>query len=166
MHVVTKLLDLSGIGRERLRVEWISSAEAKLFAEYVSQFSGYIKKIGPFNPKSFKLKLDAMEQTLRSDRIRWFIGIKKQMMQSGNVYGERIDEDRYERSLQEMLLDEYEKSIVLESIRDGIQHVNDISKNIKMPVHKVSWYINQLRRDGSIVIESYERDQPRFSLNL
>jgi F420-non-reducing hydrogenase iron-sulfur subunit len=47
--VLQKLLGFSGIDPERLRIRWISSAEAAEFVHEVSQFVEDIRKIGP-NP--------------------------------------------------------------------------------------------------------------------
>jgi F420-non-reducing hydrogenase iron-sulfur subunit len=49
MTVVQKLLDFSGINPERLRVRWVSSAEAAEFVHEISEFVEDIRKIGP-NP--------------------------------------------------------------------------------------------------------------------
>jgi F420-non-reducing hydrogenase iron-sulfur subunit len=49
MTVVQKLLDFSGINPERLRVRWVSSAEAAEFVQEISEFVEDIRKIGP-NP--------------------------------------------------------------------------------------------------------------------
>lgn len=53
MTLLQKLLEFSGLHADRLRVRWVSSAEA---AEYVREVSGFvedIKKLGP-NPLSVK----------------------------------------------------------------------------------------------------------------
>jgi F420-non-reducing hydrogenase iron-sulfur subunit len=44
-----RLLAFSGIDPERLRIRWISSAEAAEFVREISEFVEEIKKIGP-NP--------------------------------------------------------------------------------------------------------------------
>jgi F420-non-reducing hydrogenase iron-sulfur subunit len=49
MTVLQKLLDFSGIDPERLRVRWVSSAEAAEFVHEISEFVEDIRKIGP-NP--------------------------------------------------------------------------------------------------------------------
>jgi F420-non-reducing hydrogenase iron-sulfur subunit len=53
MTVLQKLLEFSGIHPDRLRVRWVSSAEASEFVREVSQFVEEIKKIGP-NPLKAK----------------------------------------------------------------------------------------------------------------
>jgi len=47
MAVIKNLLAFTGIDPERLRVEWVSSAEAPKFVEIVTQFSNQIKTLGP-----------------------------------------------------------------------------------------------------------------------
>ena len=47
MAVIKNLLAFTGIDPERLRVEWVSSAEAPKLVEIVTDFSNQIKALGP-----------------------------------------------------------------------------------------------------------------------
>ena len=47
MTLLQKLLEFSGIHPERLRLRWVSSAEAAEFVHEISQFVEDVKKIGP-----------------------------------------------------------------------------------------------------------------------
>jgi F420-non-reducing hydrogenase iron-sulfur subunit len=49
MTLLQKLLEFSGIHPERLRMRWVSSAEAAEFVHEISEFVEEIQKIGP-NP--------------------------------------------------------------------------------------------------------------------
>jgi len=40
-----------GIEPERLRLEWISAAEAQRFAQLITDFTNQIKKLGPIRDK-------------------------------------------------------------------------------------------------------------------
>ena len=42
-----KLLDVIGVGAERLRLEWISASEGVRFAELIREFTETIKRLGP-----------------------------------------------------------------------------------------------------------------------
>ena len=53
MTVLQKLLEFSGIDPQRLRMRWVSSAEAAEFVHEVSEFVEAIKQIGP-NPLKAK----------------------------------------------------------------------------------------------------------------
>jgi len=47
MAVIKNLLAFTGIDPARLRVEWVSSAEAPKLGEIVTDFSNQIKALGP-----------------------------------------------------------------------------------------------------------------------
>jgi F420-non-reducing hydrogenase iron-sulfur subunit len=53
MIFLQKLMEFSGINPERLRMRWVSSAEASEYVNEISQFVEDIKKIGP-NPLKTK----------------------------------------------------------------------------------------------------------------
>jgi F420-non-reducing hydrogenase iron-sulfur subunit len=53
MTVLQKLLDFSGINPERLRLRWVSSAEAVEFVHEISEFVEDVRKLGP-NPLKAK----------------------------------------------------------------------------------------------------------------
>ncbi len=42
-----KLMDLLGLERERLRLEWVSASEGLKFSEVITEFVKQLKKIGP-----------------------------------------------------------------------------------------------------------------------
>ncbi len=45
------LIDLLGIEKDRVRLEWISSAEGNKFADVANEFTEKIKALGPANIK-------------------------------------------------------------------------------------------------------------------
>ncbi len=49
LTVLQKLLEFSGIHPERLRMRWVSSAEAAEFVHEITEFVETIQKLGP-NP--------------------------------------------------------------------------------------------------------------------
>jgi F420-non-reducing hydrogenase iron-sulfur subunit len=49
MTFLQKLLEFSGIHPERIRMRWVSSAEAVEFVHEISEFVEDVKKLGP-NP--------------------------------------------------------------------------------------------------------------------
>jgi len=94
--VVEQLLDLSGIGRSRLQLRWVSAAEGQLFADYVTELSDLIGQLGPFQPDNFKLELAAVETVLKSTRIRWLMGMDRQITEQENVYHAKMDAEAYQ----------------------------------------------------------------------
>ncbi|TET91066.1 MAG: hydrogenase iron-sulfur subunit [Methanomassiliicoccales archaeon] len=52
VKMVQNLLDMLGVGSDRLRLEWISASEASKFAEVMNEFNDHITQLGP-NPLKF-----------------------------------------------------------------------------------------------------------------
>lgn len=47
MTVLSRMLEFTGIEKERLRARWVSSAEAPEFVEEVTGFIDTLKRLGP-----------------------------------------------------------------------------------------------------------------------
>jgi len=52
METTRKLIDVLGIGEERLRLEWVSASEGSKFADVVTDFTNHIRGLGPILGKS------------------------------------------------------------------------------------------------------------------
>ncbi len=65
VHKVTeKLTEMLGIEKERLMLDWISSAEASKFARVAREFTETIRKLGP---SIIKKKLDALNESIEDE---------------------------------------------------------------------------------------------------
>jgi len=47
-HLMKKVLAQLGVEEERVRLEWISAAEANLFARIMQEFTEELRRLGPF----------------------------------------------------------------------------------------------------------------------
>jgi F420-non-reducing hydrogenase iron-sulfur subunit len=54
MVLLKELLEFTGLGSERLRLEWVSAAEGPKFAQVITDFTSQIRKIGASTLKSAK----------------------------------------------------------------------------------------------------------------
>ena len=50
-NMTKELIEILGIEAERLRLEWISSAEGTRFAEVAREFTEQVRSLGPSNLK-------------------------------------------------------------------------------------------------------------------
>ena len=163
MKVVSHLLDISGIGKDRMRVCWVSAAEGQLFAEYVREYSKTVFDQGPFLAKDFQAPLAAMEAALNSQRLRWLMGIQVQVTERGNVYGEKLEEEDYREHLLRTSKEEYEKALVMESLRDRPGTVRQIALETGLAVFSVSCLLNDLERRHMVHFNGYEGSTPTFA---
>lgn len=162
MEVVEDLLHFSGIGRDRLQIRWVSAAEGRLFAEYVTEISTRIQELGPFDREQFGIPLAAVEQTLGSPRIRWLTGLTRHLTEQRNVYNEKVEESHFKKLLRDATKQEYQKALIVEVLREGPQSVRRISQKTGLPMYTVSLSLNELERQGSAQFYDYEGSTPRF----
>jgi predicted Rossmann fold nucleotide-binding protein DprA/Smf involved in DNA uptake len=162
--VVEQLLDLSGIGRSRLQLRWVSAAEGQLFADYVTELSDLIGQLGPFQPDDFKLELAAVETVLQSTRIRWLMGVDRQITEQENVYHEKMDPEAYQAFVRQAVAEEYEKGLILQALADGPQSVREMAGKTGLPVYTVSLRLNDLERAGQAEFHKFEGTTAKFVL--
>ena len=160
--MVEQLLDLSSIGSSRLQLRWVSAAEGQLFANYVTELSEVIGKLGPFQPDGFKLELSAAEAVLKSTRIRWLMGMDRHITEEENVYHEKMEATAYQAFLRQAVADEYEKGLVFEALADGPQSVREMAGKTGLPVYTVSLRLNDLERAGQAQFHKFEGTTAKF----
>lgn len=162
MEIIGDLLELSGIGRDRIQLRWVSAAEGKLFADYVTEISALTRELGPFDIDKYNIPLTAIEQTLSSPRIRWLMGLTKQLTEQGNVYNEKLDEGKYKELLWQATIEEYEKALITETVKESPCSVREIAAKTGLPIYSVSLRLNELEKQGQAELTGYDGSTPKF----
>ncbi len=159
-------MDLAGIGKERLHLAWVSSAEAQRFVEVVSQTTASVKAQGKFDPSVFTMQLDAAEKTLRGETLRWLVGKEVKTTTTGDVYGRKWDVERFETVLDSVLEREYHKNLILIAIKDGASNVRAISTTIGvkigLPLQTISYLLADLEKTGVAEFRGMHDGIPEF----
>lgn len=162
MELIQYLLDLSGIGRNRLQLRWVSAAEGQLFAKYVTEVSEITQKLGPFDADKFELPLAAVEQTLNSARIRWLLGLIKQVTEQGNVYNEKFKKEDYKKMLHQAAEEEYQKALIMRVLEERPLSVREMAEKTGLAVYTVSLRLNELERQNQAGLQKYSGNTPIF----
>jgi hypothetical protein len=158
-----KLLDITGIGKDRLHLAWVSSAEAQRFVDVVTQTTATVKGLGKFDPQVFALALSAAEMTLGGEALRWLVGKEVKLTTSGDVYGRKWDTERYESVLDAMLEREYYKNLIYQAVKDGCTSVRDICKKVGLELQKASSLLADLEKTNRVKFKCMEDRKPVFS---
>ena len=160
-------MDLAGIGKERLHLAWVSSAEAQRFVEVVSQATASVKAQGDFDPSDFTMQLEAAEKTLSGETLRWLVGKEVKTTTAGDVYGRKWDVDSFETVLNSVLEREYHKNLILSAIKDGDSNVRTIhakiGAKIGLPLQKISYLIADLEKTGMAEFKGMHDGIPEFA---
>jgi hypothetical protein len=158
-----RLLDLSGIGRDRLHLEWLSSAEAQRFTEIAKKTVDSIKKVGPLDQEVLSMNLAAAELTVDAESVRWLVGKELAITTKGDIYGRSWDITKYEKVLDDALEREYHSNLIILALRDGHTSVRDISKRTGLEVLRISYLLADLERVGRAEFVGMTDSMPAFA---
>lgn len=162
MALVRELLELSGIGPERAQLRWVSAAEGQQFAQYVNELSELTQALGPFDAGRQALALAALESALQSPRLRWLLGMERQLTESKNVYGETLNPEEYEQLMAVAAREEYQKALILECLQEGPLSVRQIAAKSGLGVYNISLLLSDVERAGLADLDHYEGTTPHF----
>jgi F420-non-reducing hydrogenase iron-sulfur subunit len=163
VEIVRQLLDLSGIGGDRLQLRWVSAAEGQIFANYVKELSALIEGMGPFDADRFKLELAAVGSALSTPRLRWLMGIDRQITERENVYHEKVDEERYAELMKTAVETEYQKALICEALKQAPMSVRELAALTKLPIYTISLRLGDLEQYGRVDLYGYNGTTPRFT---
>lgn len=159
-----ELLDLSGLGQDRVHLRWVSASEGQRFADYVTELTGVVGNLGPLAVEAAPLPLAAAHRTLNSPSLRWLLGLESQLTEKENVFHERLEVDIYRGILRRTAREEYQKSLIFESLREDAKTVREIAASTGLPVYTVSLRLNDLERTGVAAYQGHEGNSPRFGI--
>jgi hypothetical protein len=163
MRLTRKLLDLAGIGRDRLHVAWVSSAEAQRFAEVVTQTTESIQQQGKLDAEALSMPLQACEMTVNDETVRWLVGKEVKITTKGDVYGRPWDVESYERVMFKELEREFQKNMIYLAIKNGFTSVRDISQKIQVDLLRVSYLLADLERTNKVEFTGMKDRKPVFA---
>jgi len=122
-----------------------------------------MQNLGPFDPKQFQMELSAIATALDSPRLRWLLGIDRQLTTKENVYHEKIDQDEYQKMLSTAIEMEYQRALILEALKEGPRSVREIAMLARLPIYTVSLRLGDLEKKGKADLSSYDGTTPRFA---
>jgi len=157
------LLDIAGIGKDRLHLAWVSSAEAQRFAKIVTDTTASVRAQGQLDADAFAIPLEACEMTVSDETIRWLVGKEIKITTNGDVYGRSWDIDAYESVMIKELEREFQKNMIYLAIREGFTSVRDISNEIKVDLLRVSYLLADLERSNKVEFTGMKDRKPVFA---
>ena len=162
--MTAKLLDLTGIGKDRLHLAWVSSAEAQRFAQVASDVTAAIKAQGRLDVQAFDLALEAALMTVNGETLRWLVSKELKITTQGDVYGRKWDTASYESIMDSVLEREYHKNLICLAIARGNESVRKISVQTGLELTKVSYLLADLEKTNRVAFNRMENHKPVFSV--
>ncbi|NHI93070.1 MAG: hydrogenase iron-sulfur subunit [Candidatus Lokiarchaeota archaeon] len=167
-HLLKKLLKLINMA-DRIQLEWVSAAEGIRFQKIVTEFTEKIKKIGPTPLKESKnnpdmmLNIDAIQRTVEEFRLRALVGRKRKIIDEGNVYDNRISEDKFEEIQNNAIFDEYTRQKILILLDKSERSVKSLAEQLDEDTSKILEHIVILRNQGLVILSKVEEITPFYA---
>ena len=164
MDLVRYLLEISGIGQNRLQIRWVSATEGQQFAEYVTQLTELVRELGPLDRDKMALQIAAVSRALDSADLRWLLGLQRQLTERGNVYHEKLDPEAYGALLKSSAEQEYHRGLIYAAVQAGPRTVREIAEATGLGIYTISLRLNDLEKTSVVNISGHEGHSPKFGL--
>jgi len=163
MKMTQFVLKTIGINPERLRFDYVSAAEGGRFGEVISDFTKKMKEIGPINEeKDLGEKIRIGKGIVGNTRIRWIIGKERELIEQGNVYGEKLAENEFKDLMTKNVVDQYKREIICSVIEDKPLPVKEIAQRAKMCPSEVFRYLTYMENSGVVSLMGHKNNSPQY----
>jgi len=162
-QVLRQLLGLAGIGPDRLGLDWVSAGEGERFARLVRDFTQRLQALGPLGASPELLqRLTAARRVVENEEIRWLLGRKHELSESGDVYGQAVDIESYEKLLESRVAAEYLKNRLLLLAAGRPLSVREMAAEIGLPPQSVLPRVVELEQAGLMTMVGIGGNSPRY----
>jgi F420-non-reducing hydrogenase iron-sulfur subunit len=168
IKMLNKLITLTGLELERLRLEWVSAAEGQRFAQVVTEFTEQVRKLGPSpvsgsNPNQKILEnLQAAKNAAADFRLRVLVGRELQVTEKGNVYDEKVSKEDFDSLLDEAVEAEFIRHKIHLLTKTKPLPVKTLAEAVDMKPGAVLKQIVSMRRRNMITVDHVEGTTPFY----
>ncbi|HEY4675378.1 MAG TPA: hydrogenase iron-sulfur subunit [Candidatus Bathyarchaeia archaeon] len=168
VEILNKLLSLSDLESERLKLLWSSPSENSSLSCYVKEFSEEIRNLGisPVNseqPEStVMLNLMAAKNAASNFRLRVLLGREEELTEALNVYGEKIPQEEFNGLLDEIVEVEFVRHKIRLLTWIKPLPVKVLAEEVEMKPSDVLRHIVNMRRRNMIALDHIEGQTPFY----
>lgn len=165
MEMAQRLLKLTGLEPERLRLDWVSASEGEKFAGVVSDYVKKLKELGPTPvTKDAKLttRLEAAVETSRNFRLKVLTGKEINLTSKGNVYGEVVNKQNVEGMMDKATEDEFKSSLILQLTKKKSHSVKELAKELGEPTDRTLEHVVSLRARNLLALDHIDGMSPKY----
>ncbi len=164
--LLRKILEHLGLNPERLRMAFMSGAEANLFVENVNDFVKKVKEIGllgqseGMDEKELKLKLETVTELIPYIRLVERERLRAPVM-SEEEYYTFFDSDDQKRLFSETIFEKLAIGQIISLLRKGPLTTGEIAKGLGLTPSEVSKHLNTSSRHRLV---RYDESQKRYAV--
>jgi len=168
IKMARKILAKTGLEADRLRLEWVSASEGERFSSIMTEFHDQVKELGPSpvagpNPdRDILNNLKAAAATVKDFRLRAIVTKEWKLVEQGNVYGIKKEQDEFDRIMDDAIETEYIRHQILQLLGGGPLSVKDLSGKLNVPTDIVLDNITILRKNNQVALNKIENFTPTY----
>ena len=166
VNLAKKLLEHIGLNPERLRITFMSGAEANIFVDGVNSFVRKIKELGPIGKgegieeSALKFKLESVIQLIPYIRLVERERLRLPAMPEEEYYKFFASEE-LKRIFKETIADKLAISQIMLLLREKPLQTAEMAKKLGLTPSEVSRHLNTSSRQGLV---RYDVSRKRFAL--
>jgi coenzyme F420-reducing hydrogenase delta subunit len=166
--MIQRILEVLEISPERLLVDWISPAEGERLAGLLRDFSEKVVELGPLGSEAslesgeLSQRLSASKGALADDRLMWLVGRERELIEEGNVFGERLPQEEFDRVMDESIRKEYQRNRILRSLGENALTVREMAEVVGLPPREILRNLVALESDGLVSVADIDGSSPRY----
>ena len=168
IEALMKLLKLIDFDK-RLILEWVSASEGMRFAQVVKNFTDQIKSLGksPISGKNkdpiILEKLQAIGRVVEEFRIRTLVARQRTLKEQGNVYGEKVNPEEFDKIVDNALMSEYIRSRIYVHLTKKKSSVKDLAKELDLNPRSTLSHVVVLRQRGDVAVDRIDNVTPIYT---
>ena len=156
VELAQRLLKMTGLQPERLRLDWVSASEGERFSHLITDFVAKLKELGP-NPvtkdEALATRLGVAVEASKFFRLKVLTGKDINLTGKGNVYGEKVKVESLDEIMAKATEDEYRNSLILQLTKSKPYSVLELAKEIGEPTDKTLEHVVGLRAKNMLALD-------------
>ena len=168
VKMLKKLLALTGLEPERLRLDWVSASEGQRFADVVTEFTEQVRKLGP-SPvagetpnQEILTNLEAARDAASDFRLRVLVGRERELTEKGNVYHEIVPQETFDSLLDAVVKAEFIRQKIHVLTRAKSLSVKALAEATGLKPAEVLKQISEMKRRNLLAVDRIEGTTPLY----
>ena len=167
VKMLKRLMALTGLDPERLRLEWASASSIETFAGIINAFRNQVASLGtsPLISKadsSILLNVSAAKAVVENFTLRVLAGREKGLTGDTNVYGERLSQKEFDNLMEETIEADFIRHKIRLLTVGKPMSVKQIAAVAGMEPSLTLCHVVNMRRKGMITLDHVEGTTPFY----
>ncbi len=168
IKMLKKLISRTGLEPERLGLEWAYASEIERFATIIDDFRNQVTVLGPTRlagkkpDENISAGIMAAKAVAGDSRLRTLVGREKKLIEEGNAYNEKVEQEKFDEIMNESINEEYVRSRIHLLVKNKSMSVEGLAKHLGLDPKKVLRHIVVLRQRGSVALDRIEGEDPLY----